>query len=318
MKALLTFRRAGVRMAGIKIFPGEHIFEMTDSTPLVNEQRFNELQTRLHTDGYLLLRNQIPANIVLQARRQAVSVLHDLKAIDPRSELTPGTPSLSLVGTEGAAGIYDTGNKSQTVLLNAAQDPVRAAELLPAFERVALSLAPVLEQIVGEPISWQQQYTLPRAVIPGDFTGFHYDSVYFGPANARGLTTWIPIGDVGIPSGPLVVAEGSNHHEKLLKTYGEAHTTRDNIEGWFSRDPMDVIKTLGCRLVTSTFNGGDVVLFGMHTLHGSLDNETTHYRLSSDTRFIPTAEKSTGAPQNPPMQPATAKTMAHAREEWGI
>jgi hypothetical protein len=36
---------------------------------------------------------------------------------------------------------------------------------------------------------------------------------------------------------------------------------------------------------TSAFKAGDVLIFGMFTMHGSLNNTTNLFRLSTDTRY---------------------------------
>ncbi len=51
-------------------------------------------------------------------------------------------------------------------------------------------------------------------------------------------------------------------------------------------------RTYGARWLTTDFRPGDVLCFGMHTLHGALDNRssTGRCRLSSDSRYQRTDE----------------------------
>jgi hypothetical protein len=51
----------------------------------------------------------------------------------------------------------------------------------------------------------------------------------------------------------------------------------------------------GCRLLTTDFRAGDVCVFGMFTLHGSLDNRSPigRVRISGDVRYQPAADRST-------------------------
>ena len=53
----------------------------------------------------------------------------------------------------------------------------------------------------------------------------------------------------------------------------------------FSNDPVEVMDRHGGQWQTSTFQAGDVLIFGMFTMHGSLNNVSNRFRLSTDTRY---------------------------------
>jgi len=85
--------------------------------------------------------------------------------------------------------------------------------------------------------------------------------------------------------GPLLLCPGSHRHERIRETYGQIDVDKDLVEGIFSRDPYDVIETVGGPLVMGNLEAGDVLIFGPHLLHGSLANQTNRFRISIDTCY---------------------------------
>ena len=75
---------------------------------------------------------------------------------------------------------------------------------------------------------------------------------------------------------------------------------------------------------TSSFEMGDVLIFGMYTMHASLDNTTNRFRLSTDTRYQradePVDERWIG--DNPIAHYAWTKgetvPMEEMRKRWGV
>ena len=41
----------------------------------------------------------------------------------------------------------------------------------------------------------------------------------------------------------------------------------------------------GLRWLTADYRMGDVLVFGMYTMHASMDNQSNRFRLSSDSRY---------------------------------
>ena len=60
--------------------------------------------------------------------------------------------------------------------------------------------------------------------------------------------------------------------------------------GYLSTNPVTLREKLGGRWLTAAFQAGDLLTFGMTTVHASLDNQAQAYRLSSDTRYQLAAE----------------------------
>ena len=128
-------------------------------------------------------------------------------------------------------------------------------------------------------------YKWLRVVGPGGFTGAHYDIVYMGRGTERLVTCWTPLGDVPLDMGPLVILVGSHRFDVLKETYGKMDVDRDHVTGSFSYDPIELADRYGGQWGTSSFEMGDVLIFSMFTMHGSLDNTTHRFRLSTDTRY---------------------------------
>jgi hypothetical protein len=126
----------------------------------------------------------------------------------------------------------------------------------------------------------------PRFVRPGEGCGFHCDGPYMNRGTDRIFSSWIPLGDVDRNDGALIVLENSHKSEKLHSGYLRADADRDGLT-WLDDDPVSVQDTYGDRWLTTDFRLGDVLFFGMHTLHGALDNHSTigRCRLSSDSRY---------------------------------
>lgn len=143
----------------------------------------------------------------------------------------------------------------------------------------------------------------PRFVRPGEGTGIHSDNIYVTGGTQNVWTSWIPIGDVAIDEGPLVLLEGSHLSDKLAGYWG-MDADRDKV-GWLSENPIEVQREIGGRWLTTSFNAGDVLCFDVRLVHASLDNVSVNNRcrLTSDTRYHlegePLDERWNGDNKNP-------------------
>ncbi|CAJ1441024.1 unnamed protein product [Effrenium voratum] len=252
--------------------------EMRDSSSLARLLRSanaarsarGRLRARFWADGYLLLRGLLPAEVVRQAQS---SLLAKLPSFGPSRE----DAGAGLCSPEVLAVL----NHSELFYF-----------LDSFFEEVA---APVFDS------------ANLRAVQPGQSTGFHTDSVYMGKLMAANqppvVACWIPITPIPVELGGLVVCRGSNSHpgfEHFRQTYGKLDLDESDIKGtgWFTDDPEEVI-SMGGRWETAEYLQGDVVLFTMHTVHGSSANCLDRWRLSLDFRVQ--------AGSAPPVEPSCNK-----------
>jgi len=126
----------------------------------------------------------------------------------------------------------------------------------------------------------------PRFVRPGEGCGFHCDGPYMNRGTSRIVSSWIPLGRIDRHEGALILLENSHRSDRLHEGYLTADADRDGL-AWLDDDPVAVQEAYGDRWLTTDFEAGDVLFFGMHTLHGAIDNAspTGRCRLSSDSRY---------------------------------
>ena len=285
-------------------YPGTELGELRSS--FVTED-MAVLHARMQDDGYLLMRNLIPRDRVQAGR---ATVLHHMQE---RNALTPGTPVLDGVMPRNARHVRMM--RSDGIVYHpAVQGVLESPALFAFFQRYFTAEAATFA------------YKWMRAVGNEQYTGAHYDFVYMGRGSGRLHTVWIPFGDVTVDHGTLCVCEGSNHLPEfapIRDTYGRVDVDRDRVDGWFTREPMDIVEEFGGRWLTTDFNAGDVILFGMHTMHASTTNLTNRYRLSCDVRFQPAHEPmderwAEGGPGHRIFgDKAPLRSIADLRQEWG-
>ncbi len=253
-------------------FPGPDLGDLRDSSALLDE--LPALRARMAEDGYLLLRGLIDRAVVQQARETVLSYMQ------ARDALTPDTPLLEGVMPKGGHGVRMMGWDGIA----------HHADVLAVLEHEWLY--DFFERYFGE-AALTFPYKWLRAVGNEAYTGAHMDTVYMGRGSARLHTVWIPFGDIPVDQGTLAMCAGSNHlagFERLRQTYGRMDVDRDGVEGWFSRDPMEISERFGGQWLTSAFSMGDVILFGMHTMHASTTNLSNRFRLSCDVRYQPASD----------------------------
>ena len=133
---------------------------------------------------------------------------------------------------------------------------------------------------------------------PGRATAPHCDIVYMGRGTQHLYTIWIPLGDVPLEMGPLMVLEGSHRSKTLLEKYCKMDADEGNgVFNWhyrhggffrggqYTKNPVAAQRELGGRWLTTDFVMGDLMVFSTFTLHGSLDNRSNQIRLSADARY---------------------------------
>ena len=88
-------------------------------------------------------------------------------------------------------------------------------------------------------------YKWLRAVAGGEFTGVHTDRVFLGGGSGRLVTAWIPLGDVRVADGALMVAAGSHADATFAgvrRTYGASAAGPDGARsGWLTDDAAAVL-----------------------------------------------------------------------------
>ena len=283
-------------------FPGGALGQLRDSRELLGD--IPALWRRLRDDGYLLLRGLVERDTVLQAR----SIV--LEYMSERQALVPDMPVLD--------GVMPAGGRS--VPMMSSKGIAHHPRVLAALENAALFN--LFEALFGEP-ALTYPFKWMRAVGNEQYTAAHYDFVYMGQGSQNLHTVWIPFGDLSIDHGTLAICSGSHNLESFARirdTYGRMDVDRDRTEGWFERDPLDIVERFGGQWLGSDYRAGDVIMFGMHTMHASTTNLTNRFRLSCDVRYQPASEpvderwKRGGSGH----YGETTRDMNSARKEWGL
>ena len=229
------------------------------------------MRQRLADDGYLLIRQLHDRATVLQARRTILEQMQSQGCLEPAGDLMAGRIK------PGAAAPHLMGNQAITHCQS-----VKAVLESPRLGEFFAGL------FGGDVVTFDYKWL--RATGTNLFTGAHFDMVYMGRGSRRLHTCWTPFGDIDIEQGPLALCVGSHTlegFEKVRDTYGQMDIDRDLVDGHFSNDPVEIVDKFGGQWQTTRFEAGDVIVFGMFTMHASLNNTTDRWRLSCDTRFQP-------------------------------
>jgi len=252
------------------------------------------LRARLAEDGYLYVPGALNREEIVEARREVLTKAEAEGLLDPTFPLLDG------VMREGAGNPYfrPSYTKENAPLMRALYD----GPMIELFGR-----------LVGGPVR-HFDYTWLRAVGAGPGTSPHCDIVYMGRGTHELLTAWTPLGDIPVSVGGLMLLENSYHESPVrladylrqdVDTFCEngpnAEAVKSGKLGWedwkkpepgkgwdgaITGDPVALRAEWGGRWLTSPeYRMGDVLIFTMRTVHGSIDNATRYIRLSTDTRY---------------------------------
>jgi hypothetical protein len=250
------------------------------------DQPLEAMRLRMHDDGYLYLRHFW--------RRETVQAVRDsvTRQLDRLGFLLPGAPldEARFNGREVGRALGNPLDQQDPAL----RELIFGTRIMDFFTEFLAGPARHLDFI------WF------RTKGPGLGSPIHCDLVYMGRGTHDLYTTWVPLGDVSLDLGGLLILEGSHRQSERLKPYlsrdvDEYCTNRDDAadyasgkkwwDGTLSKNAVALQQSLGGRWLTSPeFQMGDAVIFNMTLVHGSLDNQTDRFRLSTDTRYQRMAE----------------------------
>jgi hypothetical protein len=291
-------------MNGVELEFGDELEELRDSGGLLGDA--DAMHERLAADGYLYLPGFHDVEAVRAARAGVLEHMAEAGMLD---DSHPVDEAVVAPDYDGGGLVMDSGTWAE---YPAVLDVVEGEATMDFFD-----------SFVGHR-ALSYDYKWGRAKPPGGHTGFHCDKVFMGRGTDDVYTLWTPLGDVPLEMGPLVICPGACHSDRLRETYGRMDVDRDNFQGSFSEDPLDVIDTFGGPLLTTDFEMGDVLLFGQYNLHGALANRSDRFRISVDTRYQSVAKPVDGrwVGTDPiahyAWTPSDATPTANLREEWGL
>ena len=250
---------------------------LRDSSGLVPDTA--ALRARMEEDGYLYLPGFLEREAVLAARRHALESLAKEGLLDPAYDPMEG------VVKEGCRLSF----RPDLAKDNRELDRVLYSGTMTDF----------YERFLGGPIL-HFNYTWFR-VVHGGGTAPHLDVVYMGRGTRALYTSWVPVGDIDLDLGGLIVLENSHKIEWIQNTYAkkdvdtycsnfaDAESRASGKKSWdgsLSKQPATLREKCGGRWLTAgQFRAGDLLIFGMKTVHASLDNPSRRLRLSSDSRY---------------------------------
>lgn len=249
--------------------PPEFLAAMRDSAPILG--RPAALRERMVEDGYVFLRGVLDPKAIHAARAEV------LARIEAVGEVVPGSDGIFTGGSRRGQVEPDLGAFWQSV----SEGPlVRTVSHSAVTRGIAAALA-------GEDVR-PQDYLFLRVGVPGRATELHFDYPFFARMHDRVWTAWLPVGDVPMERGPLAIVEGSHHFADLTESVsGFDVAVNKDRKAALGVDAVSFAASRGTRLLTTDFEAGDLVMFGMYTLHGSLDHHdaTGRVRVSCDLRW---------------------------------
>jgi ectoine hydroxylase-related dioxygenase (phytanoyl-CoA dioxygenase family) len=247
-----------------------------------------ELRRRMAEDGYLFLPGFLDREEILAARVAICDELARKDLLDPTAE------SRLALAREGSNAYFSPDIANESAARPILERAIYGDRMMGFYDRLLGTAAT------------HYDYTWLRTISPGNGTFPHCDVVYMGRGSHNLFTAWVPLGDIPLYVGGLVVVEGSHRDARLRETYCQldVDTACSNREaesqlnasgypgfGVISYDLRDLRSRLGGRLLTAReFRMGDLLTFSVFTVHGSLDNRSREIRISSDSRYQPANE----------------------------
>ena len=268
--------------------------KLTDASKDLGDRQ--ALHHRMVSDGYLFFPSYLDRQEVISGRMSVLERLANRGAIDSAYPLEEGVL------------------KPEFEISWAPELAKNNAELLQVV--YGRRMIEFYEFFLGGPIR-HFDYTRFRAKAPSrqNATQPHCDIVFMGRGTKNLYTSWTPFCDIPYDMGGLMILEGSHLQDQIRNTYGQtdvdaycanerevaviiAKAQADNREltgeeqrniRWESqghfKDAIELRADLGGRWLSAEYHMGDLLVFGMYTMHASTDNQTRYIRLSSDTRY---------------------------------
>ena len=238
----------------------------------------------LEINGFVILRQMI------QVSDQRFEIIKDLQShshSDGDGEIKSLDPMPNLLNRQDLAHHFDFLSNSPLSLLLAHlytmkrnHSPVMDHD--PSFD---LDMHNQIIPHCSTPVS-SIPFKWLRAVPTGLFTGIHLDRVYFRHHPSL-ITSWIPLGNMTRYHGSLILVPKSHTDPKLeplRQGYGSTNVGSDGTaSGWL--DP-ESLNHYNLDWVGGEYQLGDVVLVGLDTLHRSLPNQSSQWRLSCEIRWL--------------------------------
>ncbi len=266
----------------------ESFGELRSSAASLNDAE--GLRRNLAEDGYLYLPGFFDRDKVLAVRDEFLRRLAAKGALHPEYPIEQGIVSREMADVTRA-------------------DIMEGNTLLPGLV-FSTQLMAFYENLLGGKAVHYDHIWL-RLIRPGRGTTPHCDLPFMGRGTHQVMTAWIPYRDTSLELGGLMMLERSHLQAERIQRYLkiDADTYCDNrgayrFRGDLSRNPVSLREKFGGRWLTTEYKAGDLLTFGMKFVHASLDNQTSAYRISTDTRYQLASE------------PIDERWVGDSTEEW--
>ncbi|MDX2226362.1 MAG: phytanoyl-CoA dioxygenase family protein [Verrucomicrobiae bacterium] len=239
-------------------------------------------QARFREQGYLFFRDVLDREQILEGRRVLCERLASSGYLHPDHPLIDG-----VCNTDKIAYFMPDLTKDNQPLLKV----LYTGAMMDFYSR-----------FLGGPVR-HYDFTWLRAVSEsGQGINPHCDIVYMGRGTFNVFTSWTPFGTIPREMGGLMILEKSHLHAPKLNHYlhrdvdtyctnGRHAAEIESGKKWWewsgalANNPVHLRNKLGGRWLTADYEMGDLLVFGMSTIHASLDNHTNRMRLSTDSRY---------------------------------
>ena len=240
----------------------------------------SDLAQQLGDKGYLLLRHVHDPVEVDAARKE---VLHRLAEV---GEVSDPVESGLASGLSRRRDIYPT-----TEDLGAFWQSVSEGKAVRSVIN-GPRITQVMSTLFQEPAQ-HFSFAWLRAMTAGSASPLHVDHHYMNRGSKRLVTCWSPLCRISLSDGPLFILEGSHNWPDIRQQFEGHDVDHDSSRpGHIEESPITLTQRKASRFLTTEFDLGDCLIFGMFTVHGSFDNNSANglIRLSCDTRFQPAAD----------------------------
>ena len=244
----------------------------------INKSTNLELRNSLEKEGYLFFRNLINPEDIVSARND---VFKSLKKVNELKE--PYKDGIS------------SGVSNRDEMYNNRGDFWESVSSIKSLRRVTngKTLENTFSKIFGSP-SIGFDFIFLRAVARGKFTHMHCDAGFFTRVTKQILTCWLAFTEVTFDKGPLFVIKGSHKFKDVQDKYIDFDVDiHKDIKATIETHPIQYAEEKNSKILTAEFKPGDALIFGMYTVHGTLENHAkdNKIRLTCDIRFQPKSEQ---------------------------
>ncbi|KAI9934573.1 hypothetical protein ASPWEDRAFT_645147 [Aspergillus wentii DTO 134E9] len=263
------------------------------------------MKKRFDRDGYLLVKNLLPKQPVLDCRREY------FKHMSPSGLLKEGTDLVDGIFSEkDSRKFLPPGNLRRLFGLKDDEESDKYLELMISAHEAKFYLdlceIPELRDFIRRFEGWEHitmlQRTMLRAFTPDcELTPVHFDQMYLRAGPATSLTAWVPIGDISLEGGGLMYLEnsadiGRQTEEEFSRNAGNltdeervsAFNKNMNDGGFLSRDTVEYGQKTKRKWLITEYEVGDVIFHNPFMVHASCKNKDPErrIRLATDLRFV--------------------------------